>query len=745
MAVQTQTRTLTARLAAGLGVALLFATGASAQDAKPPVVKGGYAIHNTVDLGGHIANQAGSTAMYDTLVNIQSGPRVLGETLEMHAVAGKKHSRLFDSLYSSSNGFGGDPDNYVSLRTSKGKLYDFNGSFRRNRQYFDYNLLDNNLIPGGTAAPTSNGYVFPQQMDSPHLYNTVRRMTDLSLNLFPVSKVSVRLAYSKNIAQGPSYSSIHLGADAQLLQNWRNSTDAYTAAVDWKPLNRTVVTFQEDITHYKGDTYWQLAPSALNMQLASGTRVSLGLDNVTVPSCTGGAVLSNSTNPPTANPLCNGYISYTRSQPMRTLMPTEQIRFVSANIPKLHLNGNIRYTSGKMNVPNYYETFNGLESRVTTRGYTITASPSAQRINVGADIGAVYELSRRFTLSEQFSFSAFRQSSLDPVTETDVTGTSMAVAGTPGAPTSSVAAGYLGQRTATNNLTLAFQASPRASIAVGYRYRSRTLDRSITGAEGLMPEQIPDGATYRMNFHENGGTLGVELRPTHALSIGGNVEVMYADNSYVQTSPRALQHYKLRASYKPKSWANFYGTFNDLERRNNVAYVNHLDHNRGVSFGASIAPTERYSVEASYGYLDVFSQGHLCYADTPAGSTPVPAGTGCGSNPYLGTGYYSAPTQSGSLGFTVVPVKKLRTGAGYRVNSTSGHTETLATLRGVPGALQSQFMTPYANAAVTLAPAWIVKADWNYYDYNEQGNPVGPTAPRTFHGNVVTLGMHYEF
>ena len=73
---------------------------------------------------------------------IHSGPRVLGETFTMHALPGTKHP-LFDSLCAFSSGFGGDPNNFAKLDFSKGKFYEFNGVFRRDRQYFDYDLLGN--------------------------------------------------------------------------------------------------------------------------------------------------------------------------------------------------------------------------------------------------------------------------------------------------------------------------------------------------------------------------------------------------------------------------------------------------------------------------------------------------------------------------------------------------------------------------------------------------------------------------
>src|ERR1700735_2037083 len=145
---------MTHRVAGVMGVALLLMTGfAAGQDAAPataatanaplpakPVIQDGFLVHNTVDLGGHIVGISGSGSMYDTLVNIQSGPRVLGQTLTLRSVPGVKQP-LLDSLTAYSNGFGGDPINVVKLDFSKGKVYEFSGMFRRARQYFAFDLF----------------------------------------------------------------------------------------------------------------------------------------------------------------------------------------------------------------------------------------------------------------------------------------------------------------------------------------------------------------------------------------------------------------------------------------------------------------------------------------------------------------------------------------------------------------------------------------------------------------------------
>ena len=74
--------------------------------------------------------------------------RILNQSLEMHTINPSK-TPFFDTLSTSSYGYGGEPNNMSYLRFSKGKLYDFSGSFRRDRNYYDYNLMPNSFSDNG--------------------------------------------------------------------------------------------------------------------------------------------------------------------------------------------------------------------------------------------------------------------------------------------------------------------------------------------------------------------------------------------------------------------------------------------------------------------------------------------------------------------------------------------------------------------------------------------------------------------
>ena len=131
----------------------LFAQTPTANPTAPPappaepdgVTRGGYQIHQSIELGYRSTDVTGSGDMYDTLVNLQTGPRILDQTLTMQSV--DHQGLLFDNLYLNSVGWGGDPNNYARLRADKNKWYNFQSSFRRDQSFFDYDLLANPLNP----------------------------------------------------------------------------------------------------------------------------------------------------------------------------------------------------------------------------------------------------------------------------------------------------------------------------------------------------------------------------------------------------------------------------------------------------------------------------------------------------------------------------------------------------------------------------------------------------------------------
>jgi hypothetical protein len=167
---------------------------------------------------------------------------VLGETFEMHALPGAKTPLSIHSLPSAA-GSAAIPTASPSW-ISKGKVYEFSGLFRRDRQYFDYDLLGNPNIPAGSRfpsgprAPTGSLRVaagepiaVPVQHGAPH---DRHQPDDPSAVEGDLSRgvLAEHLSGPEPEPQRLSFAKY----DAMLQEYQRNSTDDFTGAIDWKPV-----------------------------------------------------------------------------------------------------------------------------------------------------------------------------------------------------------------------------------------------------------------------------------------------------------------------------------------------------------------------------------------------------------------------------------------------------------------------------------------------------------------------------
>ncbi len=95
------------------------------------------------------------------------------------------------------------------------------------------------------------------------------------------------------------------------------------------------------------------------------------------------------------------------TQPTRILYPTEIFRLQSSSIKNVSMNGDLRYTNANMNLPNYYDSFQGLTE--TTRSITYVGNASAKRKVIAADYGIVWQAMKNFSLEDQINFSNVHQ------------------------------------------------------------------------------------------------------------------------------------------------------------------------------------------------------------------------------------------------------------------------------------------------------------------------------------------------
>jgi hypothetical protein len=226
--------------------------------------------------------------------------------------------------------------------------------------------------------------------------------------------------------------------------------------------------------------------------------------------------------------------------------------------------------------------------------------------------------------------------------------------------------------------------------------------------------------------------------------------------------------------------------------------LNHVDHSRSGSISATLTPNEHYGIDLSYIYIDVYAATDICYdngaqnASTAPSAYPGSASLNAAGAPnvcpgiftrgsttqladWFGRDFMDAPTQSGAVAFNLSPAKSVRSNIGYRISAVNG-SRFFTDARDVNGSLVSTYQTPFVNFAWTAGRGLTWKAEYNFYGYGEGGpsgpqncststsftsavvpctslsaqtglteSPSGQTAPRNFHANNVTLGVHYEF
>lgn len=806
-----------ARMGAGIGAtAFLMMTGMAVAQSPTPkaetptpaqmTVPDGYTGHHSVDLGGRISGLSGSQAMYDTLVNLQSGPRVLGESFDMRALPGK--DKPVDYLHAFGSGFGGDPYIFAKLQTGKGKYFDFTGLFRRDRQYFDYDLLANSNIAPGSSIPIgpSNAPVgslaWPQVNQSPVLFNTVRRMLDNTLTVMPLAKVTYRFGYSRNVFEGPTLSPSYnlMKYDAILEQYQRNSSDDYLAALDWKPVERTTVTVQEEINHYKMDSYYTLNPNGFTVQEADGTPAYLGNWDSQTPygiaacntnsmgsgfvSKTQYTILSPSpTNGglPVINSACAVVTSYTRTQPTRISIPTSFLRFQSSSIQNVTMDGDFRYTLATMHLPVYNETANGLNGAV--RQTVDLGTAQGHRSVLSADFGIVWQAMKAFSLADQVNFfnSAEPGYSTIAVPLTYSTPTTAGnetinyngpLTGGSGTLPHGVEAGlfsnYFGQESFTNNLTGSWSASPTTTLSLTYRYEDRKIGQGIPHA-GAIPLALSDPVSGTLEIHGNGGVFTAAYRPTAKWTINGSLEAMFFDNVLTPVAPRRAWQYRVHTMFKPKPWATVTAAYNDRERKNNTnnnqatvaagldpyeGPIDHVDHSRIVSAGTVLAPNEQFSLTMDYAFSDVYTATNACYLSGAAAGFPGTATLTPSGAPAVCPGVYArgtttlvdwfardfmdAPTNFGSAAISYKPSDLVTANFGYRMSSVNG-SRFYNDARDVSGTLISNYQSPFVNVAWTTHPGLTWKAEYNYFGYTEGGPGYAPLCSQatSFTASVV--------
>ncbi len=724
----------------------------------------GYDTHWAVELGGRSAAITGNKDVYSTFVNLQSGFRLLDESLEMHSV--NHDGYLFDDLSLSSFGLGGDPNEVVRLRVQKHHWYDFNANWRRDINFWDYNLLGNPLNP------LTNNPSVPINV-SPALLDLSRKMSDFNLTLLPDGKVQFVLGYSHYTNGGYSTTTIHESTEALLSQPWRDSSDAIHFGFAYRPIERTRISYDQFYTHNKSENSDYLG--SFPYSLSNGTGVNLGISFGNGSPCASPFVGAF------VNPTCSLYKGYSDVTPYYTDIPTEQLGFQSSYFRRLHVTGKATYTGAETHMPNAMEIYDGYGS---SRLQSITTgSANIKQITTSADGGVTYDLTERLSLDDQFRWYAYRIPGAASFVQNYLFGANALATGNVYSPatcpppytaptcpqhgtstsadeTATQYSMYQSQDQKRNTFQVHYDFAANLSAYVGYRFERE--DIVIDGDTATLASYFPnkpnrgsctakpiDGicqlaggsaSSAGLEINTQGGLIGIAARPITGLRLNADAEILYADNVFTNIMPRHSQLYRGKAIYTPRKWIDLNANARIEEDRDLVGGLGNLQHNRSFSVGAVFPLSPRFGIDLNYTYDNFLTNLNICFNETP---TPVYAST----TPLCPTGYLTALSfyrdissfGSGNLMFK--PVPRATFTVGYTITSTNGNNLLLNPLAPL-GPVAINYHLPTASVALNLAKHVTFKGGWNLYDYAEK-SPPGPVAPRNFEANVLSISLRY--
>jgi hypothetical protein len=483
---------------------------------------GNYNIQQTVEFGYRADWINGNNETYDTFVNLGQGVRLFNYTLEMHSI--DHRGLLFDNLSFSNFGYGGDPNNVSRLHIDKNKWYDFQLLFRRDKNFWDYNLFANPLNPA-TSKPAI------ALTTSPNALDMVRRMQDYNLTLLPQSRLRFRLGYSRNVSEGPGLESYDSGILPLFTTNYRTTENAYRAGVDFRFLPKTTLSYDQYLAYDKQDNI--TTDNNRTYLLPGSVPVDLGIVWNTTGS-TPCATPFPAATPGFANPACNGITSYSRTGRPRIFTPTERFSFQSTYVRNLEMSASLGYSTSNNQISDFNEVLTGLTTRTDTRGSTTGGPAVAKRVSVNADGAAIYSVSDKFRIQDAFRYDNWRipglwnavegnqfsgfaagfPSMLLPIVNfTPATFNSICPAPYTAATCPQHASGsgpdietevnntFLGQNLKQNTLQLQYDLSRRLSGRVGYRYTNRKI-ANFASAYDTAEIYFPGGPTgTAANYH----------------------------------------------------------------------------------------------------------------------------------------------------------------------------------------------------------------------------------------------------
>jgi hypothetical protein len=618
--------------------------------------RGEYNITNSFELGYRWSFVGGDVGEYRTDVNYGNGVRLLGSSLSVNSKDG--HGHYFDQILLNTIGLGNDPYQFVSLRVQKNQLYRYDMIWRLNAYY----------NPGLTVA------------GGLHLMDTVRRIQDHDITLFPQSKFRVRAGYSRNVQDGPSLTtslepdnntalSTALPVFVNLRREWneyRLGGDAEVAGFKFTVLRRW--------DFYKEDPRYALLPGS--------NAIAIGLpgDLTALDTFTKAAPVHGSNG---------GWLGNLLAQRKHWAV-----------------DGRVSYLFGRNNFA-MNEISSGVGRLGAAANRQILVQGNAERPMLTGDLNIIVQPSNRLTIINNTSYNNLRINGPSSYTEID-NGSNLG---------QTIYFRFLGIRMVTNSTDANYRVADWIGFYAGYHYTYRWVN-TIEGFSLPAFANSAENFSYLNTNSLHSGTVGVRLRPVKNLTANLEGEVGRADNPLTPVSDRNYHTLNGRVSYRTGK-LQLSTTYKQFYNVNSpVPLSAYSSHSRNYSANASLALKDWWSLDGSYMKLHLDTIGGIAYFAGPIGRPTLQDGVSL----------FISNVHAVNIGARFA-VKRADIYAGYTITKdtgdgrstpTAGVTDpTLALFAGVQ-TFPLSYQSPLARLSVRINPKVRWNVGWQFYNYHQQ-------------------------
>jgi hypothetical protein len=620
-----------------------------------------YNITNSFETGYRWTLVGGDVGEYRSDVNFRNGLRLLSSSFSIDSRDG--HGRYFDQILLNTQGLGNDPDEYAILRIQKNGLYRYDLTWREN-QYFNPGLA----VAGGL-----------------HQMDTVRRLQDQEILLFPQSHYRLRFGYSRNVQDGPALwtseefdnNSTGLPIFAGIRRTWNEYRIGGDA--EWRGFRFTVLRRWD---YYKEDTPY----SAFGVVSAASVG---GANDLTVLQ------------------------TFHRSAPVHGRNPGWLGNLTGAH-KHWAMNARISYTDGH-NAFALAETATGLNRFGSATNRQIAVLGSADRPFVAGDFNLSIFPTNKLTVVQTVSVNNLRISGPSSYTEV-VNGSNSG---------ETLFFRYLGILNISDATDVNYRLKDWVNFYAGYRYTHR-LVRTIEGFSLPAFANSSDSQVYETNNYQDSGLVGIRFRPFKSLS--GNLEGEIGRANHPLTPISEANYHTLggRIDYRARKfqiWTQYRQVYNVNAP---VFYSAFSSHARNYTATASWTAHNWMTLDASYMKLHWDSISGIAFF----------AGTG---RPSLQTGnsLYISNVHAGSLAAHFAIARRADLFVGYSITKDTGDgrsstltgvispnpPDTASLVNGLLASVQTfpiSYQTPMVRLSVRISPKVRWNAGWQFYNYNEQ-------------------------